>query len=357
MVNYGNLFSHLPFRRHGDQSLQSPQSSPEPQSPPAPRTETARPAFNLYEFLKTQEINPQSSSPLLNGYIPPEIRTLIFQFALADYPSPDAERLSHDASVRYDHDPVPLPALPIEPSPAIFQQPTPVGDWLRPDNTRPMIIDIALLQTCRGVYLEAHALPLLQKEHVLYLNRGPYPGQQTLSHDARVHQYFGHKLNKPSPVPKMNQCDLVRSVRLFTQLFWLEDHDRFRRIVDNKTWFHHIEAIRITLRRSDWWDWESNHPPIINPFKGRTNLSEMQNDMLVEGGNPEFKLKAWGLAFRKMPNLKTLVIEFETSEDQKANMEKIVEWAVKWRFPLTNNEVLSTEGRQVGKMSVSHLLI
>lgn len=259
---------------------------------PAPRHDT-RPAFNLYLYLETREINPQPSSPLFNGRIPSEIRTLIFQFALAEYPSPGAQRLLHDPAVRYHHGPVPLPELPIDPTHTVFRESTQVGDWLRPDNTTPMVINVALLQTCRRVYLEAHAFPLLQKEHVLYLYRGPNPEQTAWPPDAPVRQYFTRELGKPSPVPGLNQCDLVRSVRLFTQLYWLEDHARFWSSVNNNPWFRPIETLHITLRRSDWWDWESNHPPVVNPFKGKVSIAEMQADMLVEGGNPRFKPEAW----------------------------------------------------------------
>ena len=43
----------------------------------------------------------------------------------------------------------------------------------------------------------------------------------------------------------------------------------------------------------------------------------------------------WGLLFLRMVNLKTLTIEFETSEDKKSEMETIVDWAHKrWRFPV-----------------------
>lgn len=315
----------------------------------------ARELFDLSQHLESQEINPQLSSPLFNGRIPAEIRTQIFQFALMKYPSPDAHRLPHDPVVRYDHDPVPLPELPRDPTQNILQETTLVGDWLRPDNTRPMIINIALLQTCRRVYLETHAFPSLQKEHVLYLYRGP-DSERSPWGPARVRDYSTRKLGKPPSIPGVKQYELVRSARLFTQLFWLEDNVRFWGTVNNTAYFDPIECLRITLRRSDWWDWELNSPPIINPFRGRVSLAEMQADMLVEAGNPDFTPRAWGLAFREMPNLKTLKIDFETSEDQKANMERIVQWAVKWRFPLADGKYLSAQGRQVEKMSVSHLL-
>lgn len=219
------------------------------------------------------------------------------------------------------------------------------------------MINIALSKTCRRVYLEAHAFPLLQKEHVLHECGGPDTERQLWKpHNCRiVAAYFERKLGKPSSIPGVRQNDLVRSARLFISLFALQENCPDN-VVNESPYFHPIESLRITLRRSDWLDWESNSPPIINPFKKGVSLSEMQADMSVEGGNPYFERGAWGLAFERLPNLKTLKIDFETAEEQKAKMEQLVQWAVTWRFPIVNADFLSAQGREVEKMSVSHLL-
>ena len=319
-------------------------------------------SFNLCQYLETQEVNPQLSSPLFNGRIPPEIRSEIFSYALTEYPSPEAPRVYHEPDIHYDHeDPVNFLMTPFQG----YERNRRYGkyeDWLRFDNTLPMITSITLLMTCRRAYLETHSLPWLQKEHVLCFYRGPEPRGQlprdrpilgfSLGYDHRVKAYFDHQLAKPSSVPGRCMRDLVRSIRILAQVFWLEDRLRFQAIV-KEPWFPPIETLRITIRQADWWDWELGKPPIINPFKGRTDLAEMQADMLVEGGNPQFTPGAWGLAFEKMPNLKTLIMEFETSGDHKPAMDKIVEWAIQWKFPLSNGKVLSTEHRPVKKLNVS----
>ena len=65
----------------------------------------------------------------------------------------------------------------------------------------------------------------------------------------------------------------------------------------------------------------------------------------------------WGLAFRYLPNLKSLVMDFDATDNIRADMETLVEWAVRtWRFPLGPNRpdgmhYLSTEGNPVQKTS------
>ena len=303
------------------------------------------------------------SSPLFNGRIPAEIRTEIFSYALTEYPSPDVPRQHQDPDIHYNHDDDYLETLVLDRNPPSQRKDRRlIGEWLRFDNTMLMITSIALLKTCRRVYLETHSLPWLQKEHVLCFYRGqedwesPYYHipflQVSVVYDHLVKRYFNQQLAKPSSVPGRCLRDLVRSVRIFAQMFWLEDRERFSTFVD-EPWFPPIETLRITIRQGDWWDWENGEPPIINPFKGRTGLAEMQADMLVEGGNPPFTPGAWGLAFEKMPNLKTLIVDFETSEGHKPALDKIVEWATKWKFPLSDGKVLNTEHRPVKKMNVS----
>ena len=114
----------------------------------------------------------------------------------------------------------------------------------------------------------------------------------------------------------------------------------------------HITSLRVYLRRTDWWDWEHNAPLVISPFNSsatRPTLHMMQESMrasLEADRQVEPHLRSsspstiphwscWGLLFLRMPNLKTLTIDFETSEDKKSEMESIVEWAhQRWRFPV-----------------------
>ncbi|KAI1121907.1 hypothetical protein F5Y10DRAFT_282132 [Nemania abortiva] len=331
--------------------------------------------FNLCERLETERVDPQSASPLFN--IPAEIRNLIFELAVTEFPSPRARIIKPE--VRQSHELIPMPELP---SPSAVEsvveqvryqiqgivlprhhrmrpfimshtrQPQDGFDWLRFDNTEPMRVGIALLLTCRRAYLETHSLPLLQTEQRFYCDRGPFSVGSEGSR-ADVGQFITEWLSNPAPTPGLSQKDLVRSVRLFTQQYRLED--AFPSLVRSNVWFANLEHLRITLRRSDWWDWEQNAPLRINPFKGNCQqghtINIMRRDMSTEIEDIEFSEGAWGRAFAYMSKLKTLTIDFETSEDKRAEMEAIVAWALKWRFPLQGGRHLSTGGRPASKMS------
>jgi hypothetical protein len=71
----------------------------------------------------------------------------------------------------------------------------------------------------------------------------------------------------------------------------------------------------------------------------------------VRGGVTPFLDSAWGSAFKSLPSLKELEIEFETSDDKKHELETIVKWAKTWKFPLNDGKVLSTEGLEVTSTS------
>lgn len=145
----------------------------------------------------------------------------------------------------------------------------------------------------------------------------------------------------------------MRSVRFFTQLFWLEDSNdpqAFWKIARYQNFLDPVENLRITIRRSDWWNWESNAALNINPFRRRETDEVMRRDMASD--SPRFRGDdVWGLAFQYLPKLKGLQIDFETAEDKKGELETIVDWAVKWKFPLSGGRYLSTAGQRVERMS------
>ncbi|GAP83522.1 hypothetical protein SAMD00023353_0201070 [Rosellinia necatrix] len=334
--------------------------------------------FNLRQRLETKDVDPQLSSPLY-ARIPPEIRDLIFELAVTEFASPKARTIKSDAFVQESHDLMPIPesAGPSTVEESISErfrnqiqgivrprhhmrpytrehsrEPRDGFDWLRFDNTEPMKVGTTLLLTCRRAYLEAHSLPLLRTEQRFYCHRGPYSGNSEGSR-VDIGKFITNRLSNPAPVPGLYQKDLVRSVRLFTQQFWLED--TFLQFVNTSVWFANLEHLRITLRRSDWWDWERNAVPRVNPFRGNCyhghTVGLMHQDMEAETGNVEFREGAWGKAFSHMLKLKTLTIDFETSEDKRDDMETIVTWALRWRFPLANGRHLSTGGQTASKMS------
>ncbi|KAI0966344.1 hypothetical protein F4678DRAFT_299904 [Xylaria arbuscula] len=335
--------------------------------------------FNLCQRLETEDIDPQLSSPLYNGLIPAEIRNLIFEFAVTDTPSPVAKP-KPSTWVRNSHDSAPIPGSPnpsavghvvervrsriqgvLRPRRGMLPltlphaaQPADGFDWLRFDNTEPMRVHYAFLLTCRRAYLETCSLPLAQIEQRFYCRRGPPCERGGLDGPrSNIDKFVTDQLSKPSPVPGLSQKDLVQSSRLFIQQFWLED--KFLHFVQTDNWFANLEHLRFTLRASDWWDWEQNAALRINPFRGNCcsghTIGLMQRDMSAETGNIEFGEEAWGRAFTHMPRLKTLTIDFETSEEKRHEMGAIIAWALKWRFPLSDGRHLSTGDRPASKTS------
>ncbi|KXJ95357.1 hypothetical protein Micbo1qcDRAFT_157252, partial [Microdochium bolleyi] len=109
--------------------------------------------FNLSQHLENKTIDPQLASPFYNGRIPAEIRTLIFEYAVTESPSPNAKKFAHDIAVRHDHELAPVPDLPTSQQfqktsylvterafhDEEYRQLDAGFDWLRPDNTRPVV--------------------------------------------------------------------------------------------------------------------------------------------------------------------------------------------------------------------------
>lgn len=320
-------------------------------------SDTQSPMFNVLEFLESQPIDGQAQSTLCSG-LPSEIRNSIFQYALSEYLTAQPKNTIPDLAVRYDHEPGAPPALtgkPAERTP--FQSfwsydhvrtPARGYDWLRPDNQEPTATCTALLSTCRKIYLETHAMPLMLKEHRLYCHRGPGGSGKAAQ---GVLDVFEKRLGGPASLPGLRSRDMIRSLRIFPQFFWLEDTNsdyHFWDLATRTPYLRSVEHLRLTLRRGDWWYWERNAPLRINPFRGGDMMRE---DMQIPDGNPPFNPRSWGRALKHLPKLKTLRIDFETSEDKREELEAIVAWAVKWRFPLTDGRYLSTKGHKVEKMS------
>lgn len=159
-----------------------------------------------YRIDSWDNVNQQGSSPLFS-VLPPELRNLIFEFALAEFTAPALDRpIQHDLSARDDHEKLQdepnlesgpaseagdqqelestaqSPDVDNGPAPAV--QPPPASlllraremkhswDWFRPGYTGHRKIKTALLGTCRRVYLEACKLPSAGSK-IFYNARGP----------------------------------------------------------------------------------------------------------------------------------------------------------------------------------------
>ncbi|KAN0096121.1 hypothetical protein V8E51_014926 [Hyaloscypha variabilis] len=289
-------------RRVADMPPVDPVPDPEPQPQPLPPHE------------RQLEVNPQKDSLFYDGTIPAEIRDQIFFYSVQEFLKTD------EASI-----------WPIN------------TRYTRPGYSSNRKVDISLLLTCRRIYLETCHLPALKREHVFFHGSSTAPQHQSqhtnnFGYDSEV-EYF----RQLQPW----QLALVKEIHLFTQMFWLE-----HTFVDfcQQDFMRNIERLKLTIRRGDWWWNERNHPLVIAPHRDTAQhhfcVAQMHQDIAVQGrgGVTPFAEGAWGLAFKHLPSLKEVEIEFETSDDKKAELETIVKWAKTWKFPLKDGLVLSTEG-------------
>ncbi|KAI9769725.1 MAG: hypothetical protein M1839_003601 [Geoglossum umbratile] len=246
----------------------------------------------------------QGSCPLFTC-IPGELRTRIFEFALAEY---------DDTAHPYEE----------------------TAFYYRPGYYYRQRIDTALLRTCRLIYLEAHLIPIAINEHTFWCFRGP-PHRRL---ESRPQTYFS------GLTPE--QRSAAEHIHFFTQQYWLEG-----------TWagspwatVTQMPEIRprkltITIRHTDWWYWESDEPLGIDPrLPGRVRKREMlssdpNTEVKDSGDRRAARLRlAWGNQFKNLSGLCELVIELETVERKRLELDGIVARAEGWRFELADGKVL-----------------
>lgn len=254
----------------------------------------------LVARLRREEINLQKSSPLFNGRIPAEVRDHIFEYVLTE-----------DEDGYYDRD----------------------THYTRPGYERHTSLLTNLLLTCRRAYLEAYHLPLINREHVFWHHREP---------DGRGYNDEADYFSRFRP----DQLALVRKVHLFTQQFWLEGS---LQNVCKLDVMQTIEKMTITLRRGDWWYWETGNTLGINPQQGTANGNLMRADWKREaqGQVIPWDENAWGCSFKHLQALQVLEMEFETTFYEEKQLQDIVEHAKTWRFPMGEGKVLSVAGQKI----------
>lgn len=273
------------------------------------RPPTRQPEPELFPLPpRITDVDPQLASPLFNGRIPAEIRTKILEYALTEY---------------YNVTP------PTEVSAVSLFGP---GSWptdthyTRPGFLAPKTISVSILLACRRIYLETWHLPYVSKSHVFWHQSPDRAPPAMVSSNGNESRYLARFRVE-------DQLPLIKSLHMFAQMYWLEGSFVSFCRKDN---LQHIEELKITFRRSDWWNWESRTPLGINPQQN--DCSAMRNVWKTEarGDVVEYLPDAWGSGFQHLKSLKTVVIEFETAEDSKHELDEIIEHAKNWRFPFSD---------------------
>jgi hypothetical protein len=165
------------------------------------------------------KFNEQDDSPLFT-VLPREIRDLIWDFTLAPYEDPNGKFKANEY-------------------------------FCRPGHEARLKTDFNLLLTCRRVWLEAHAMPMLQAEHSFYYNRA--------APDARNPQWMAQLTD--------HNRQNFGQLHLFVQMYMIEHLNASPGRLRDYFLKTHVRPgdfqpriFHVTLRHTDWWDWEQEAP-------------------------------------------------------------------------------------------------
>lgn len=164
--------------------------------------------------------NGQTQSPLFDT-LPPEIRNQIFSLALLQY---------EDLSEPYgDHD-----------------------YCYRPGHRARRRVSTGLLQTCRRVWLEANHWSMAQAVHTFW-----YDGDRRPDWSVRRWSWEDERVGAFFKSLSSLQRSRVKHIHVLAQMWWLEND-----IATSPIWEGlrreslQLDSFTITIRHSDWWNWE-----------------------------------------------------------------------------------------------------
>ncbi|KAJ7731149.1 hypothetical protein DFH07DRAFT_847764 [Mycena maculata] len=217
-------------------------------------------------------VYPQLQCPLF-ATLYPEIRNLVFRHALTEYDDLTRPYNKHEF-------------------------------YYRPGFQFTGRIDTNLLLTCRLVYLETHLVPMALNEHVFWrpLGGGP-PGHYLYSYNT----YF----SRMTP----QQRAAVQHVHFFLQMSW-PGRWKAREWIEGLP----VPKLLITIRHSDWPNWETNAPLDVQTLEG---------------------LRRW---VTTVPHLQELKLELETIDAKREQLEELVQVVLGWKFPMTSEHALVHDG-------------
>lgn len=252
-------------------------------------------------------VNAQSSSPLFR-HIPPELRQIIFDFALTE------EYAATETWPQWD----------------CKNDVGKLAWWVRPDYLGRKIVFTSVLRTCKRVYIESRGFVGKNKTHIFW--HGQHRGPRNLPfHDE--HSYFERFTTA--------QLSTIKAIRLHIPSVYLAAH---LHMVCRLNLLQNIEILHLTLRRSDWLHWESNAKMALNPTGPDRGQHPSQFQMSVQVGNvpvDTWSDMAWGSAFKNMPMLKEILLELESTIDRGSELMALVQDAQEWKFPRNDGGVFT----------------
>ena len=182
-----------------------------------------------------EKCHPQSESPLFR--LPKELRDMIFEYGSTQ--SPDPNHMYQEDEFYY-----------------------------RPGHTARHKTYTSLLFTCRRAWLEANAMPMQQAEHSFWFHRGPYDTQGDSGWSTNLHHErdrYARFLRSLTPANLQN----LTYIHLFMQMFQAQEFSQTGRLALFFSDYYLRSGLRpkvfhITIRQSDWWEWEQDHPLLLD---------------------------------------------------------------------------------------------
>ncbi|KAI0123469.1 hypothetical protein BJ170DRAFT_109559 [Xylariales sp. AK1849] len=249
--------------------------------------------------------------------LPGEIRTSIFEYAL----TPD-----DDHTKQYLPDRV----------------------YTRPGQRFHPRTNISLLQTCKRIFQETRFMPVSQATHTFWVFGGPWKMMRTKLAGMAGWEPWQTSLSE-------EQRKAVQFVHIFAQQYVLES-------IGNVSTFRPLrfatKNLRLTFRRTDWWSWQSpaassDRLGICPWLPGRvTHQAMLAQPLLI----PRDKMRetmvegTWGWQICQMQGLQKLEIEFEVDVIKKLQLQKVLERAEHWIFPLAGTNAVLAKSGEVTEM-------
>ena len=220
---------------------------------------------------------------------------------------------------------------------------------------------IGFIGTCRRAYIETSHLAFEHTELWMGEPAAKYAHTRTGGENRETGPgELLAALNKQAQKVLAHKHAVVDRARLFLPTYWVGAFfnrwvrpdmafrtDFFADEIKPKVYcprvsvLDNVSYLRFTFRSTDWWHWSEPDVPLdVNPFSPFPISSGMYQGV-TPADNEGFLLadfRSWAVAFALMRNLRTIVIDFEGTEDRRAQLERLVDNAAnKWQFLVFSN--------------------
>lgn len=168
------------------------------------------------------------------------------------------------------------------------------------------------------MYVETYLLPCFQTERLYWWGRGP------------TEELSG--CNPVDDLQRMTPAHRSRAaVHVFIQQYQLED--AFKHVLMDEQF--RPASLKFTLRHTDWWNWERSEQLCLDP---KQNGRPWRSRWVPANG--AFGRDSWGVYLTWVKGLQSFVLELETVNNKKGELDDIIRRAYDWVFPMNDGDFL-----------------